>query len=416
MPLITGLKKPFPEFKWRWATFQPTESLNDPRVFFGVLRVLAENEGQLPSSASVYHGLQKVEAELRPYIGSRLSLARKETRNLLRNSQQYWSGLGVLSSTHPAIILTNLGRSLVAGKITTEDFAATLVKTLELPNRSIENPTIIEKWEQCDLKIFPLSLILSIIVGLAGRKLEEAYLNNDELTHIVIPLSSIATSVDEQVRHVLAFRKNRSFANSYEDFVQGANDRRMSREFLLFLSYYGFLTLDNSNAPNQLQNFSASQADVETIQDLLELHLKAVPQDQIALAISDQTGIGTMQRSRRMASTINRPGQRKFRRDVLSASKGKCLLTGETLHDVLRACHIIPVEQKGTDDVGNGFCLREDLHILFDSGHLRIDPNGTIHLSEHARKSPSYSSLPKVIALPTYVNKKCIAHRFMYYA
>ena len=30
-------QKPFPDFKWQWATFAPTESINDPVVQLGVL-------------------------------------------------------------------------------------------------------------------------------------------------------------------------------------------------------------------------------------------------------------------------------------------------------------------------------------------------------------------------------------------
>ena len=30
-------KKPFDDFKWKWATLAPTESINDPVVLLGVL-------------------------------------------------------------------------------------------------------------------------------------------------------------------------------------------------------------------------------------------------------------------------------------------------------------------------------------------------------------------------------------------
>jgi len=45
--------KPFPAYKWRWASFQPSEGLNDPSVFLGVLRVFRNFEGEPTSSSAL---------------------------------------------------------------------------------------------------------------------------------------------------------------------------------------------------------------------------------------------------------------------------------------------------------------------------------------------------------------------------
>jgi hypothetical protein len=96
MPLAPP-KKPFENYKWRWATLTPTEGLNLPPVYLGVLRVLYNHEGRSASSPSVRRDLRSVERDLRGIISSRVSLARKKTdRNLFRNSQQYWKALGLL--------------------------------------------------------------------------------------------------------------------------------------------------------------------------------------------------------------------------------------------------------------------------------------------------------------------------------
>ena len=39
-------EKPFPEFKWKWACLQCTESLNDPVILLGVLFRMRKLEGQ----------------------------------------------------------------------------------------------------------------------------------------------------------------------------------------------------------------------------------------------------------------------------------------------------------------------------------------------------------------------------------
>jgi len=415
VPLLRGIRKPFPEFKWRWATYQPSESLNDPRLFLGVLRVLKELEGEAPNSKAVYLGLKKVQEELKPYVRGHLSLARDKERNLLRNSQQYWTGLGVLDSTDPVIRLSSIGQSVARGEITREEFAATVVRTLELPNLNIERADIIAKWREHELKLFPLSLILSVIVGLAREDIRHAFLSNRELRRIVIPISSVSGStVERYVEHIIAFRDDQAFAMTYEDFTPGSNDARISREFLLFLLHHGFLQLDNPEAENDNQRYKADLDDIESIRGLLELPLAPGPLETIASQVSAGGPIGTRKRERRMVSVTQRPGQRQFRKDVLSESGGRCLLTGETLQDVLRACHIIPVEKDGTDDAENGLCLREDVHLLFDSGHLRLDSEGNVHLSVRAKGSPSYNSLPSRVTLPEYVSKAWIEHRFNY--
>ena len=37
LPIDFVPKKPFPDFKWKWASLQCTEGLNDPVVLLGVL-------------------------------------------------------------------------------------------------------------------------------------------------------------------------------------------------------------------------------------------------------------------------------------------------------------------------------------------------------------------------------------------
>jgi len=90
--------KPFENYKWRWATFQPTESLNAPPVFLGVLRVFYKFQNHAPSSKEIMDGLAVVQEETR----SRVDLVRTQERNLVRNSGQYWKALGLLECSTSA--------------------------------------------------------------------------------------------------------------------------------------------------------------------------------------------------------------------------------------------------------------------------------------------------------------------------
>ena len=110
----------------------------------------------------------------------------------------------------------------------------------------------------------------------------------------------------------------------------------------------------------------------------------------------------------------NRPNQIGFRRDVLAAYEGTCVVTGERITEVLEAAHVIPVEYRGIDAVRNGLCLRSDIHKLFDSGHLRIQTSGELKKSAVVQRSPNYGSLPLTIRLPQFLSTEAIAWRWNY--
>ena len=137
MPLIQPPVKPFPSYKWRWAVLTPTESLNEPPVFLGVLRVFNKFQNYAPSSIEIMSGLAVVQAE----TNSSVDLVRTQDRNLIRNSGQYWKALGLLEEAHGRVLVSPFGQLLAEGKITQVEFATTVVKTLELPNRKIISDT-----------------------------------------------------------------------------------------------------------------------------------------------------------------------------------------------------------------------------------------------------------------------------------
>src|SRR5688572_4755120 len=99
MPLVTPPRKPFPNYKWKWAVLTPTESLNDPPIFLGVLRVFNKYQNHAPSSKEVMDELAIVQKETK----SRVDLVRTQQRNLVRNSGQYWKALGLLEEAHGKI-------------------------------------------------------------------------------------------------------------------------------------------------------------------------------------------------------------------------------------------------------------------------------------------------------------------------
>lgn len=407
-------RKPFPSYKWRWATLTPSEGLNEPPIFLGVLRVLRENEGGLPNSAAVTEGLERVGREVSERVATRLRPARNRDRNLLRNSGQYWKALGVLESTR-GITLTPFGRAVADGRTTRDEFAATVVKTLELPNIAIQPTDEIERWNRAGLQIRPLQLILDILGTLSERLgADQAYLTPDELIRIVIPLAGDRTTVmNEYVRSLSDFRRGAIALGGWPDCAPEANDRRMAREFLLFLAFYGFCKRVAVNG-NYTERFLLQPIAAPEIAALIQLPVEQGNKLRTVEQVRASGTVGFIERQRVLRQVLERPQQSRFRRDVLSAYHFSCFLTGERIIETLEAAHIIPVEYQGADVVGNGICLRSDIHDLFDSGHIRISTEGALTYSDSITASPNYRLLPNRVDIPRFVNQDSIEWRWNY--
>lgn len=390
---------PFPEFKWKWASFAPTETLNDPAVFLGVLRALSRHEGAAPSDVAVQRALLRVERDTR----SRVKLARDPVRNLLRNSGQYWKTKGLLEPTTGRIELTQFGRSVAEGVITRAEFAAKVIAEFTLPNSEVFDEATVLKWQRTGIRVRPLQLILAIIAELHARAgAAEAYLTSRELGKVVVPLSAQTQNPHEHAQAVLDYRAGSLDLSRWPDCTPEANDLRIIREFLLFLRWYGFVEEAPAAAGDRFDfQFRVPSENITEIRRLSMLS----PQSRTNIVSLDEVRstdvIAAVERRRSLRWTLNRPNQIAFRRSVLGRASETCLLTGEMMSEVLEAAHIRPVEHQGTDSPVNGLCLRSDVHILFDAGHVRIDPAGQLHLSDATRRSRSYSYLPHEVSVPT---------------
>lgn len=69
-----------------------------------------------------------------------------------------------------------------------------------------------------------------------------------------------------------------------------------------------------------------------------------------------------------------RRGQRKLRLRLLELYDCKCAITGYAPTEVLEAAHIVSHAISGVNHSENGLLLRADIHSLFDSNLLRINP------------------------------------------
>ncbi len=119
---------------------------------------------------------------------------------------------------------------------------------------------------------------------------------------------------------------------------------------------------------------------------------------------------------------VQRVGQDVFRRALIAYWGGRCPLTGITDTDLLRASHIVPWAECGTDeqrlDVHNGLLLSALWDAAFDAGIVGFADNGTVlasaSLSREAAQALGVNNAPKLIGLTKAHRRNLEWHRSRY--
>lgn len=409
---------PFDGYKWPWASKEPTESLNDPAVFLGVLRVLQKYEGERTSMPALTAALNTVKRE----TSTPVNVVRTPARNLIRNSGQYWKSKRLMQPVRGKVILTPFGRKVASGDITRAEFASVIIKQMILPDPIIMSPAVMEKWNSANLTIKPLELILEILAHLSQSfGSGQAFITANELIQIIIPLAGNQVSIGSYITALSAFRTGRLDISSWPDCAPESNDKRIAAEYLLFLEHYGFLyRLDSPEHRTRFETpYMLAIGESALIDKFRQIQVEygdplAAVESAREVGFPAGVELQLVERERVFSSRLARPGQASFRRLLFQAYKGRCLLTQENMSEVLEAIHIRPVKHQGSDQVGNGFLLRVDVHTLFDGGHIRIDPHGSVHYSEATRQSPSYRDLPEQVELPKFISQQALEWRWNY--
>jgi hypothetical protein len=412
--MIIAPIKPFPSYKWRWLSVAPTESLLDPPVFLGVLRVLARHEFQPPSSAEIAHELAIVQRETQTPV----NLVRTPERNLVRNSGQYWKGTGLLKPSTGEIELTPLGHLLADGTLTQNEFAAIMVQQTVLPNPWTYTEAERRKWADSGLEIRPLALIIQVLQALWSLSGDpgEAFMTPNELIKLCIPLSGAKRDSAEIAFAISEHRAGRLDVSEWPDCTPSANDHRLAKEFLLFLRNYGICRhISKSISINDKYCLDEHfNSDIVLEGPNASIFANTDHSGDIVEAVRHSPLPSIIERQRAVASVLMRPRQSQFRSQVFEAFAGRCFLSGESIGEVLEAAHIVPVAYNGADSISNSVCLRVDLHRLFDSSNLRISDDGNILKSDALAASPNYQFLPARVNLPTFVNPANIHWRAKY--
>lgn len=404
--------KPFPSFKWQWACVTCTEGINDPVVLLGVLQRMykLEPSGLSFSSPEFAHEMDELTDDVEN-AGLNVDLRTGE-RNLIRNSGQYWKAVRLIpSNVHGRIELTDLGRKVASHDISQAEFAALTIQTLTLPNTAIMQGKLCREWTSRGLFLTPLKLLLQIIYELNTRT-GAGYITPDELIKIIIPLSGTpGMAVSDYANFVEWSREGRLSLYCWPNCCEGANDRRMAREFLLFLLNYGYL-LKKGDRSNAFEQYSINPELIDEVRQIVTTHNDTDDYNRILQVMRESQVVSEMER-KRVRQATNRPNQANFRREVIRAC-GHCVISGAEMPEILEAAHIKPFKYKGEDTIANGFAMRVDIHTLFDSGHLRISPDGDVELSSKARNDYG-TYLPRKIFLPEFTNREFLRWRWENY-
>jgi hypothetical protein len=134
-----------------------------------------------------------------------------------------------------------------------------------------------------------------------------------------------------------------------------------------------------------------SEPKLSQIRAFVGLQIEEANQPQSTTSVNQSTQ-NVQPRSLTERQIAERPGQGPFRDILLSRYRNRCLVTGCEVVDVLEAAHICTVPGEDDNDPENGLLLRADIHILFDSDLLGIDPDSLL-VSLHPDVNQHYRRL-----------------------
>lgn len=237
---------PFPEFKWRWAVTTPSESINSEDILFGVLKILVKHNGKRHATQEFKDDLLKLQNDTNSSIDL-AKIDRDLNKNIIENSGQYWKALGLLNSTNDGTIsVTEIGLGIVNGSVSNEDYIKYLYDNFNLPNQNIESATVIQTYRNANVRVYPIKIIFQVLYSITKsiQSPSEWYLTPDELKDIIVPLSVYPeVEYESYAEYILSYRNDKSLFTAWPNVTPGDNDFRMLKEYLIFLSNFGYIDL-----------------------------------------------------------------------------------------------------------------------------------------------------------------------------
>lgn len=99
----------------------------------------------------------------------------------------------------------------------------------------------------------------------------------------------------------------------------------------------------------------------------------------------------------RLGTAKTRIGQAEFRRKLFSYYANNCAITGPNHQNALEAAHLYSYSEIGVHHDDGGLLLRRDIHRLFDTGLIAINPETfCIDISQELREIEAYKPLSNI--------------------
>ena len=199
----------YPDYRWYWASSQPVLEFNRLDIICGVTKIIGEIGGKAIYNDEFKSKLVSLENQLQLTPKQLSKSATENSKNVIASAREYWQGTGLINTDNS---LTALGVLVSNESMSEEQLAIEVIQKLKLPNHNLPNrytPAVILKWEEFELEITPLKLIIDILTELFYRfdNGTESYISVDELVNIVIPIS--ADTPNDINKYCIAIINNR---------------------------------------------------------------------------------------------------------------------------------------------------------------------------------------------------------------
>lgn len=244
---------PFEDFGWRWASTGIASHLNQPNSLRAVLdAVLINGNGEDNQTQNFKDLLNEI---CRNKYGMSLEDSERlvkntngnAVKNIIENSGNYWTHLGLFSITGKNAKVSDLGIRFLTGVLPQDEFIQSIISNYRLPS-DVYKRADRDEWSNVALQISPFHIILKTFEELHRSYSDEhQFLTEIDLKDIIVPFSVSYTDskIEELVFHVLGNRETPSeysnWPNCYGHYT-GDKGERMINEFLFFLECFDFLS------------------------------------------------------------------------------------------------------------------------------------------------------------------------------
>ena len=93
-------------------------------------------------------------------------------KNIIENSGNYWSHLGLINPSGQNAVVTELGKQFLKGEVSKDEFVSNLINNYKLPSPVYDRGEI-NSFEINKIEIFPFRIILDVFEEINSRNISD---------------------------------------------------------------------------------------------------------------------------------------------------------------------------------------------------------------------------------------------------